>query len=216
MGNCNIWPPYRINTPQTTTKKFVTGDYVDDPYSWAKFLANLSKWEGLLGEWMKYNQFFLIYTFFLELTYRWDPSMDFRVWWLKWCGLVQGCAFLGFVDITPHFGGQIPQDGCILKMEKPQYRGNSIIDDCQIWHSDAYWPSPCYSPFYFWIFKNPRWRTVAVLKIEKSQYLCNGITDPAKFRTWCILINSTISTITLQTEQRIIRYNSCWPQQKGT
>jgi len=34
--------PYRIDTPEPITKKFVTGDYVDDPYSCAKFGAHPS------------------------------------------------------------------------------------------------------------------------------------------------------------------------------
>jgi len=45
-----------------------------------------------------------------ELTYRSDASTDFPIWWLKWRGLAQGCAFLGFVDIACHLGGKIPQN----------------------------------------------------------------------------------------------------------
>jgi len=31
--------------------------------------------------------------FFLQFTYRSDPSADFCARWLKWRGLTQGCAF---------------------------------------------------------------------------------------------------------------------------
>ena len=50
----------------------------------------------------------LFITFFRELTYRSDPSTDFHAWWLKQRWLAQWCAFWGFVDIAPHFGGEIP------------------------------------------------------------------------------------------------------------
>jgi len=50
------------------------------------------------------------YTFFPELTYRSDPSTDFHAWWLERCVLAQGVPFWGFIDITPHFEGKIPQN----------------------------------------------------------------------------------------------------------
>ena len=63
----------------------------------------------LLGKCVKYNQFFYLFMpSFLELTYRSDWSADFSALCLKRCGLVQVCAFLGFVDIAAHLGGQIP------------------------------------------------------------------------------------------------------------
>ena len=46
--------------------------------------------------------------FFYELTYRSDATTDFHAWCLKRRGLAQGCAFGGFVDIAPHFRGEIP------------------------------------------------------------------------------------------------------------
>ena len=58
-----IFDPHRIHTPWPITKKFGTGDYVGGPYGCAKFGANVDG--GLLGKWVKYNEFFLfIYTFF--------------------------------------------------------------------------------------------------------------------------------------------------------
>ena len=62
----------------------------------------LSDWT----KWVKWQNFKkVIYTFFGELTYKSHPSTDFHAWWLKRCGLAQGCAFFGggFVDIAAHF-----------------------------------------------------------------------------------------------------------------
>ena len=42
MGCGIFWSPHRIRTRQPITKKFVTGDYVGDPYGCAKFGANPS------------------------------------------------------------------------------------------------------------------------------------------------------------------------------
>jgi len=41
-GKLQFSTPYRIDTPQPITKKFVTGDYVGDPYSYAKLGAHPS------------------------------------------------------------------------------------------------------------------------------------------------------------------------------
>ena len=65
---------------------------------WCKFVHG-----ELLGKWVKYITKFC----FHELTYRSDPSTDFHAWWLKRSGLAQGCAFWGFVNIAPYFGGEI-------------------------------------------------------------------------------------------------------------
>ena len=42
-GKGQISTPHRIDTPQPITKKFVTGDYVGDPYGYAKLGAYPSK-----------------------------------------------------------------------------------------------------------------------------------------------------------------------------
>jgi len=54
---------------------------------------------------------------------------------------------------TPFVGGPSTritnprwQSAAILNNEKPIYRGNGIIDHCQIWHDDAFWPAPSYGP----------------------------------------------------------------------
>ena len=49
-----IFNPLQNRHPLPIAKKFVTGDYVGDPYSCAKFGAQPST-GGLLGEWVKYN-----------------------------------------------------------------------------------------------------------------------------------------------------------------
>jgi len=48
-----------------------------------------------------------IYTFFRELTYRSDPSTDFHAYGSNDADSRNGMPFGGFVDITPHFGGEI-------------------------------------------------------------------------------------------------------------
>ena len=37
----------------------------------------------------------------------------------------------------------------------------------KIWHADTYWPPPPDRQLKLRIFENPRWRTAAILKIEK-------------------------------------------------
>jgi len=37
------------------------------------------------------------------------------------------------------------------------------------------------------IFENPRWRTAAILKVEKSQYLGNGLSNRHDLAQWRIL-----------------------------
>jgi len=75
-GKKQFSTPHRIDTPQPITKKFVTGDYVGDPYGCAKLGAYPSRGaSGNMGE-IKKNIF--IYTFFEELTYRSDTSTDFH------------------------------------------------------------------------------------------------------------------------------------------
>jgi len=61
---------------------------------------------GLLGKWVKYNDFFYLYLFFIMVR-RHD---GFSRFWLKRRGLAHGCAFWGFVDIAPHFEVEIPRN----------------------------------------------------------------------------------------------------------
>jgi len=51
-GKWQLWTPYRIDTIQPITKKFVTGDFVGDPYhGYLKFVAHCPC--GLQREWVK-------------------------------------------------------------------------------------------------------------------------------------------------------------------
>jgi len=112
MGDGNFRPPTE-STPLDRSPKnliqVITSAASTLCKIWCKSIGG-----GLLGKWVKYNEIFFKFIFFLhELTYRSDPSTDFYAWWLKQRGLAQGCAFGGFVDVAPHFGGEIPQ--------KPQF-----------------------------------------------------------------------------------------------
>ena len=74
---------------------------------------------GLLGIWVKYNQnYFYLYPFFEELTYRSDPSTDFHAWWLKWRGLALGCAFWGNFSHCSPFRGQKPPNPQFLGVNR--------------------------------------------------------------------------------------------------
>jgi len=147
---------------------------------------------GLLGKlgWNITN-FFNLYLFFRELTYRSDPSRDFHAWWLKRRGLAQGCAFWGFQPFrwycSPFSGSKIPpnpqfwgrgqafsnQTGEILRVS---YYRIYCIDFNQILQNDrdqqvVIVGGPNTRP------ANSRWRTAAILKTVKSPYLGNRLTD---------------------------------------
>jgi len=47
----------------------------------------------------------------------------------------------------------------------------------KIWRDGAFWLSEGYGQLKFPTFKNPRWRTAAILKNRKRPYLYNGSTD---------------------------------------
>jgi len=115
-GKWQFSTPHRIDTPQPITKKFVTGDYVGDPYGCAKLGAYPSTGDFWANGW-NITKIIFIYTFFEELTYRTDTSTDFHAWWFKRRCLAQGCAFLGIFYIAPHLGGQKPPKPPILVRE---------------------------------------------------------------------------------------------------
>ena len=82
----------------------------------------------LLGEWVKYNHFYLYP--FLGLTYKSELSAEFRARLLKRRALVHGCAFWGFVDMDPHLGGQLPKTPnrrIQAKLEKSKNKHNIKI-----------------------------------------------------------------------------------------
>ena len=90
---------------------------------------------------------YLFISSFGELTYRSDWSAAFRAWWLKRHGLVQGCAFWGFIDIAANLRGQSPPKPLLFGYEEAfssqmcqifrlSYYWNYCIDYNQILHSD--------------------------------------------------------------------------------
>jgi len=62
---------------------------------------------------VKYNKNFtylFIYTFFLELTYRSDPSKDFHACGSNDADSHKDVPFGGLVHIAPRFGGETPKN----------------------------------------------------------------------------------------------------------
>jgi len=104
-----IFDPKQNPHPLTNhQKKIVTGDYVSDPYGCDKFGAN--PFMGLLGKWVKYNKNF-IYLFIPFFGN--SPTGQTRRQILKLDGSndadsLKSVFFGGFVDIAPHFEGEIP------------------------------------------------------------------------------------------------------------
>jgi len=117
-GKGQFSTPYRIDTPEPITTKFVTGDYVDDPYSCAKFDAHPST-EGFWANGWNITEILFIYLFMPHFfgnsptgqtcwrifTHDGSNDVDSR----------KDVTFLGFVDTAPHLGGKTPQ--------KPQFWG---------------------------------------------------------------------------------------------
>jgi len=59
----------------------------------------------------------------------------------------------------------------VMKVEKSLYIRNGLTNQCEILHGDAYWRIDAYVPYRqleIRSFKNPRWRTAAVVTIKKS------------------------------------------------
>jgi len=93
-GKAKNLTPHRIKTPDLIEIKFGTIDYVGERTPYAKFHVNSSKGGFPANGWnIRKNFCSCSYTFFLQLTYRSDPSANFCVRWLKRRGLAQGCAF---------------------------------------------------------------------------------------------------------------------------
>jgi len=173
MGDGNCWPPTE-STPLKRSPKKLSQVITSATPTAVPNLVHIRPW-GLLGEWVKYNLNYLyLCPFFRELTYRSDELTDFRAWWLKWRGLVYGCAFLGFVDTAPHLGGKIPQKNPILERElvfssqtreikKHAYYQNYCIDSSHILHSDKDHQMPFVCGLNTHI-TNPRLRTATILK----------------------------------------------------
>jgi len=79
-------------------------------------------------------------------------------------------------------------DGLHLEKSKKIAICNGLTNFDEIWHGDASRPSWSQQPVKFEYFKNPKWRTAAILKIEKKKLCrCRGtlwrVTN-TKNRTW--------------------------------
>jgi len=71
---------------------------------------------GLLGKWVKYNENFIyLYLFFMNSPTGQTRRHIFTLDGSNDANLRKDVPFGGFVDIAPHFGGEIPQ--------KPQFLG---------------------------------------------------------------------------------------------
>ena len=108
MGKGNFRPPQ--NRHPSTDHQNICHWWLRRRPPWLCQIRCISVHGGLLSTWVKYNQnYFYLYPFFWERTYRSDTSTDFHAWWLKRRGLAQGCDFLGFVHMVSHLGVKPPK-----------------------------------------------------------------------------------------------------------
>ena len=161
-------------------KKFVTGDYVGNPYGCAKLGANPSMGGSEQMSEMWRNFYLFIYTF-LGNSPTSQTRQQIHAWWLKRHGLT----FWGFADITSHIGyiwiSKI-QDGWWPQFWKPLNHhisgtnGMSLMKSgmtTKIGHTqqltyDAYWPTTAERLLKFQILENPRRRQLPSWKSQKN------------------------------------------------
>ena len=106
MGKGNFRPPTE-STPLNRSPKNLSQVIRRQPLRLCQIRC-ISVHGGLLGIWVKYNQnYFYLYLFFKELTYRSDTATDFHAWWLKRRGLGQGCAFFGNFSHCSRFQAEL-------------------------------------------------------------------------------------------------------------
>ena len=72
-----------------------------------------------------------------------------------------------------------------LKNQKWPNLSKGSTDRCKIWYNDAFSPSPQHSIGQ--TFENPKWWMAVSSRVEKSQYLGNGLTDVQNLAQWHIL-----------------------------
>jgi len=150
MGKGNF-RPLTESTPLNQSPKYFSQAITSaTPYGCTKLGAHTST-GGFWAHGWNITKIIFIYTPFEELTCRSEQSTDFHAWWLKRCGLAQGCAFLG----------------CFHMAQKRAYYQNCCIDFNQILHSDKYHQMPFVGGPDTRI-TNARWRTAAIL--EKSKH----------------------------------------------
>jgi len=113
-GRWQFSTPPQNPHPLTDHQKIGTGDYSAAPTA-VPNLVQIRRW-GLLRKWVKYNEFFLFrpILFFINLT---TGQIRRRIFTLhdgsKDADSRKDVPFGNFVNIAPHFGGEIPR--------KPQF-----------------------------------------------------------------------------------------------
>ena len=106
-----LTPPHRMHTPWPITEKFGTGDYVGGLYGCAKLDANPSMHMIWANGWN--ITIFYIYLFFINSPTGKTRQLIFTLGGSNDADSRKDVTFGGFVDIAPHFGGEIHQ--------KPQF-----------------------------------------------------------------------------------------------
>ena len=71
-------------------------------------LVQILRW-GLLGKWVKYNEIFFIYIFFMNSPTGQTRRRIFTLDGSNDADSRKDVPFGGFVDIAPHFGDEIPR-----------------------------------------------------------------------------------------------------------
>jgi len=108
MGDGNFRPPHRIHTPppNRSPKKLVhviMSAALRLCQIWCK-----SAHGGLLGKWVKYNEKKLFIPFFGYSSTGQTRRRIFTLDGSNDADSRKSVPFRGFVDISPHFGGEIP------------------------------------------------------------------------------------------------------------
>ena len=144
MRTLHIRPPPQPTSLNRSPKTFTRPRLLQLCKIWWKSLHGAS---GQVGEiWPK----IFIYTAFKRLTYRSDSSPD--LWWLKWRGCTQGCAFFAFrwyccpfrgsnCPKTPILGAWMRVFQKTWQLLKGSYYQNYCNDHNQILQSDRDPPS---------------------------------------------------------------------------
>jgi len=115
MGDGNFRPPPQNPHPLTDHQKIRTGDYSAAPTA-VPNLVQIRRW-GLLRKWVKYNEFFLFRPVLFVINLHTTGQIRRRIFTLhdgsNDADSRKDVPFGNFVNIAPHFGGEIPR--------KPQF-----------------------------------------------------------------------------------------------
>jgi len=108
-GRWQFSTPHRINTRWPITTKFGTGDYVGDLYGCAKFGANPSMGGFWTNGWNITKFFIYLYLFFMNSPTGQTRRRIFTLDGSNDADSRKNVPFGGFVNIVPHFRGEIPR-----------------------------------------------------------------------------------------------------------